>query len=118
VQRLFSIFPAGAAGFVLLLIRVGVSATILIVTLAKSTICTHWALVICAVLAFSLCLGVLTPFACVLSCLVELSCICGLSRIDIAYQCFLLLVTASLAVLGPGAYSLDARLFGRRVIQG
>jgi hypothetical protein len=91
---------------------------LLLVTIAKSTICTNWTSVICAVLAFSLCLGVLTPLACVLSCLVELSCFSGLSRIEIVDQSFLLLVTASLAVLGPGAYSLDARFFGRRVIKG
>jgi hypothetical protein len=110
-------FPAGAAGVVLLCIRLSVSAMLLIVTIAKNTICTNWTSLICVPLAFSLCLGVLTPFACVLSCLAELSCFSGLSWIDIGNQSFLLLVTASLAVLGPGAYSLDARWFGRRVIK-
>ena len=84
---------------------------------AKSTICTGWTSVICALLAFNLCLGVLTPFSCVLSFVVELDCFFGLSWVEMANQFFLLLVTASLAVLELGANSIDARLFGRRVIK-
>jgi uncharacterized RDD family membrane protein YckC len=91
---------------------------LLTVNIARNMICTNWASLICAVLAFGLCLGVLTPLACVLSCLVELSYFSEFSRIGTVDKSFLLLVTASLAVLGPGAYSLDARLFGRRVIKG
>jgi hypothetical protein len=91
---------------------------LLVAVSAKCIFCTNWTLLLCIVLAFGLCLGALTPFACALSCAVELSCFYGVSGIEIINQSFLLLVTTSLAVLGPGAYSLDARLFGRRVIKG
>lgn len=91
---------------------------LLTLVLVKSTLWTNWTSAIYAVLAFGLCLGVFTPLTCVLSCLVELASFFGLSPIDLVDRSFLVLVTASLAVLGPGAYSLDAHRFGRRVIKG
>jgi hypothetical protein len=110
-------FPAGVAGVALFCIRIAASAMLLIVVEASGMSRLDWVTAVCMILAFCLCLGALTPFVCAASCAVELNCFSGLSGIEVADQSFLILVTASLVVLGPGAYSLDARLFGRRVIK-
>lgn len=63
--------------------------------------------------------GALTPLACLACCLLA---IVALSHdASGAPSTIAALVTglsaAALALLGPGAYSLDARLFGRRVLE-
>jgi hypothetical protein len=90
---------------------------LLVVVVAKNVHGSSWLSIVGSVLAFCLCVGAFTPFVCALSCVIEVSCLSGLSWTQSAHQSFLILVTASLAVLGPGAHSLDARLFGRRVIK-
>lgn len=104
-------FPEGGPGVGLLLLRLSVALSLLLHpsggALARGVLTLP---------AIGLCLGVLTPL---------LAVVCGL------YACYGLLVmggatlpeavgallaASALALLGPGAYSLDARLFGRRVI--
>jgi putative oxidoreductase len=59
--------------------------------------------------------GLFTPVAGVLAVIVELW--TALSRADNLRICIVLaIVGAALAMLGPGAWSLDARLFGRKRI--
>jgi putative oxidoreductase len=59
--------------------------------------------------------GLFTPVAGVLAVIVELW--TALSRADNLRICIVLaIVAAALAMLGPGAWSLDARLFGRKRI--
>jgi hypothetical protein len=117
VQRLFSMFPQGGPGFALLLLRISVVATFLLnagrhLDLSSSSILFASVLFISAFLA----IGFLTPFV---------SSIAGLSaflnlllgyRLETLILISLILNSTSLALLGPGAYSLDARLFGRRVM--
>ena len=110
-------FPAGVAGFALLCVRVGASAMFVSLVWAQDSNNFDWIRATCSVLAFGLCVGVLTPYVCALCCVMELGSFSWLSWTEIAHQSFLVLVTASLAGLGPGAYSVDAKLFGRRVIK-
>jgi uncharacterized membrane protein YphA (DoxX/SURF4 family) len=68
-------------------------------------------------------LGFLTPLVSILVCLVAIfvsvpqpqSLPSDLSNIDLSAMCCIL-VAAAVAFLGPGAFSLDARMFGRREI--
>jgi hypothetical protein len=63
-----------------------------------------------------LCLGLLTPLIAPLATLLALVCV-WLSRNADPALCALLAVHAcALSMLGPGAYSLDSRLFGRRLV--
>jgi hypothetical protein len=70
-----------------------------------------------ALVAVFLFLGLLTPCCAVLSCLLELAFLAA-NGIPNGFQLGVSALTAaSMAALGPGAYSLDARFFGRKLIK-
>jgi putative oxidoreductase len=119
VQRLFSMFPNGWPGRGLLLLRL-VAGTLLIhdglSELAGSPL---WEGVIRPSLATGagilLLVGLWTPIAGVLVVVVELW--TGFSKIDsLRSSVVSAALGATLAMLGPGARSIDARLFGRKRI--
>jgi hypothetical protein len=60
--------------------------------------------------------GALTPAACIVGALVETSWLLHRQGTDASFVVFALLVIAALGLLGPGAFSIDAWLFGRRLI--
>ncbi len=112
----FSIFPSGPRGAALLLLRFSAASLIalglnrldplsawtvaglLVVTAALlAGFCTRLAAAICAILAAAAFLRIGGT----------LSWLMGLQALN----------AAALAILGAGAYSIDARLFGRRVIE-
>jgi hypothetical protein len=96
VQRLFSSFPDGRPGAGLLILRITVAAGLLLQTGSAP------ALVVAAPLAA----GFMTPAAAVVSVAIAL-------LYDAPYVAA---IAAALALLGPGAFSVDAKLFGRREI--
>ena len=115
--RLFSMFPPGAPGIALLMLRVSLAAAIL----DGGPDCLKPALapVICVALATQsllLCIGFMTPVVSVISCVFELASLLFAAHADMRFIVLSSLNAAAIALLGPGAYSLDARLFGRRVI--
>jgi uncharacterized membrane protein YphA (DoxX/SURF4 family) len=128
LQRLYVTFPAGRPGVGLLLLRAALGATAfgkasLYLSAARPDIdgssTMGLAAGICGVL---LIVGFLTPLA---------SAVYGLSTLAAAFSwlpdsegflggtwCLALLIaiSAAMVLLGPGANSVDARLFGRREI--
>ena len=111
-------FPAGAPGVALLLLRVSLAAAILEGG-------SDWQkpafgpLLWVAVAAQSLllCIGLMTPVVSVIACVFDLlSLLVPTAQTDMRFIVLSSLNAAAIALLGPGAYSLDARLFGRRVI--
>jgi uncharacterized membrane protein YphA (DoxX/SURF4 family) len=117
VQRLFSIFPAGVAGVGLLILRLCVTGTVLLFAhffggLASLTISSF----LMATIALALCLGAFTPVSCVLLLLMQLWALTRLNGFDAVDAVIHASMTVSLLMLGPGHYSVDARLFGRRRI--
>lgn len=115
--RLFSTFPDGAPGAALLLLRAALAVSLM--DHARECVWTptpQAACVVAGVLAGLLCFGFITPIVSYLSCLK------GLWDFALAgyggWQFVLLfsLNAIALALLGPGAYSIDARRFGRRLI--
>ena len=60
--------------------------------------------------------GFLTPAVSVTACLFELTRLFSAGSDDWRFSLLVSLIAASMALLGPGAYSMDSRLFGRRVI--
>jgi putative oxidoreductase len=128
LQRLFTTFPSGAPGFGLLLLRLSVAAALL----GHGGAClrdpapTPGACVVgvlTALIAVPVVLGLLTPLsgaaAAAAAAGLALSVLpspagdalaAGASAFAVA------LAAAALAFLGPGAFSVDAALFGRREI--
>jgi hypothetical protein len=115
MQRLFSMFPTGAAGIALALLRLSAAAMLLMIAFPRGdVISSQWAFGGLAVLAAFFFLGAFTPILCTLCVCIEIAAIFGLRGIDAVHMAFSIVDTAALGLLGPGGYSLDARMFGRR----
>ena len=118
MQRLFSIFPTGVAGVGLVVLRSVVAITVVVETYRRfgpgyPAVVDAFA----ALVGWFLFLGLLTPYCAALSCLLELAFLVA-NGIPNGFQLGMSALTAaSVAALGPGAYSLDARLFGRKLIK-
>lgn len=111
-----AMFPGGLVGVALLLGRLA-AAAVLTLVLRGFVRETPWAVFPVIVLAASLAAGLLTRFAAA-GCAVLV--MVGAVRTDGALSAVLALNAlhvAGLVLTGGGAYSLDARLFGRRVIR-
>src|SRR5262249_16615909 len=117
VQRLFSRFPSGGPGVALLLLRISVAAVFFLSAANRSGVSSSYLLSAGVLLiSISLTIGFLTPF---LSLITWLSTIANLLMgpiPDNLIHVFPIFDAAALALLGAGAYSVDARMFGRRVI--
>ena len=115
MQRLFPMFPQGGPGIALLLLRISVVA--LLVTVGVYYNGSFYRLILAAILlvSISLLIGFLTPFLCAVAAVLVIG------KMIINPQagsvlCVIAIANAvALALLGPGAYSLDSKLFGRRV---
>jgi len=112
LQKLFSAFPAGWPGVGLLLLRMLVGVTLIaqIVTQVKSSELSAYAWAFAAlvlVAAGCLLLGFVTPVVAVLL---------GLACLVFDFNLDLVVLSIVIALLGPGAFSIDARMFGRREI--
>ena len=116
MQRLFSMFPAGAPGVGLVLLRIVVALQLLSASCAADGRLPAWAVVPGLVGAALLCLGVLTPAVATLW-LLAAACSLPDGRWAQAMPAAITMCSRlALAVLGPGAYSLDGRFFGRRLV--
>jgi putative oxidoreductase len=129
LQRAFTTFPAGWPGVGLLLLRVAVGGAMILlgaVSCADPQRATAWSWVVgvlAAASGVSLLIGFLTPVAGVAAGLIGV----GISlrwpspATQIVFDRRLVtvlvaVVAVAVALIGPGALSLDARLFGRREI--
>lgn len=111
-------FPTGMAGAALFVLRVLVAASLLVDWAARRTAAPpFWTFSLFLLLAIFLCSGFLTPYCSGLSLLIHLAgflIVPGRGGFSLAQS---IVASGVLAILGPGAYSLDARLFGRKLLQ-
>lgn len=117
MQRLFSMFPQGAPGIALLLLRSSVAA-MFSMSLIKGTGLSSSYIVLLPVLAISALMvtGFLTPLVSFLTGSSAAVILLIHLQWDNLFLFFTIINAAAVGLLGPGAYSLDARLFGRRVL--
>jgi hypothetical protein len=110
-------FPTGWPGIALLLLRVALGANVAYGVLeVRAHLNVTWVLALLATVAVALCIGLLTPITAALCALIEMLIWHFSSGTIAALHVCAILVAIALAMLGPGAYSLDARLFGRRQV--
>ncbi len=117
MQRLFSMFPTGTAGAALFFLRISVAATLIADGIAHWGPSISFSIVsLIAVPAILLSFGLLTPYCAAFCGLIQIGIVISMgsgSRFDVVISS---LDSFVLAILGPGAYSIDARLFGRRLL--
>ena len=117
MQRLFSMFPKGAPGIALLLLRLALGIAFLDERWAAlEGRDPDWTLIAAGILAVFIWAGALTPVACALCALAEAGswAMSGMTWQHMHLCSFL--VAIALGLLGPGAYALDGRAFGRRKV--
>jgi hypothetical protein len=108
-------FPGSSAGAGLFILRLSAVGSILGCAYAQSGFgSAGWAELAIGALVSLIGVGFLTPVASGVGLLLELFYLLHSRGINALHVALALLITLSLALLGPGAFSLDARFFGRR----
>ncbi len=111
-------FPVGTPGVALLILRVLVATTLLVDgtehwALANS----FWAFSGFVLFALFLGLGLLTPYCSGICFLLQVGLLVAGRPSDEFHLALSAALSGILAFLGPGAYSIDAKIFGRRVLR-
>lgn len=110
-------FPQGGPGIALVLLRLSVAGMFLLRFLGRTVpMVPSWVLFVAMLLASFLSLGAFTPIVCVLICFVDFFYCMQASGGEALWLGSAVFNALALALLGPGAYSVDAWLYGRRVV--
>jgi len=117
LQRLFSTFPNGWPGIGILLQRVLTAATLFCYGIAHLRDTSQFASIVphmfVAVAGILILVGLWTPIVGALVAVMEMWSIFSRSG-DPWISIMLAVLGATLAMIGPGAWSIDAHLFGRK----
>jgi hypothetical protein len=126
LQRTFSSFPGGWAGVALLVLRLFVGTCViteaLLIGASSHPVVSITARALAALLGLALSLGFLTPIAgALLAAMSAAFLLSGHAGILFLFDSRIALlefalISAALTILGPGATSFDARLFGLREV--
>lgn len=116
MQRLFHMFSPGLPGLALLLLRMSVAIAVLMEGFGNRSVAAGWLQAAAVIISAALAAGYLTPL-CALAAFVFHGSIWYVDGIGSAGASAIVALDAlALALLGPGAYSADSCLFGRRIV--
>ncbi len=119
MQRLFSTFPTGRPGAGLLLLRLAVGASLLLERIPVIGVIPQSlgfeVRIVLVCLGISMLCGLWTPVMGIVAAVIELLIAVSQSGGG-AMHVLLVILSISLALLGPGAWSIDAQIFGRKRI--
>jgi hypothetical protein len=112
MQRLFGSFPNRGAGFALLILRLAVAAALV----SNARLCpgteSELLLALSRIAAVLIVVGWYTPLVAVSAALISL-CSLWVCR-ELEVNVLMIAILVAIGFLGAGAYSVDARLYGRR----
>jgi hypothetical protein len=111
MQRLYTMFPVGFPGVALLVLRGCIAASF-----AGVAFPVGWQHVVFLGLLILLCIGLFTPVVCGVAVAAVFSDLPQLRSGNMTQLIIVAAAALAYAFLGPGAYSVDARLFGRRML--
>jgi putative oxidoreductase len=106
-------FPAGWPGIALLLLRVAVAMTAIVDVCSPDPYRWSWLLLVLGLVGLTLAVGIFTPVFALFSLIVQFARFALIGDHPIE-RLVGILIAFALIFLGPGAYSVDARRFGRR----
>jgi hypothetical protein len=112
MQRLFGAFPDRGAGLGLLILRLAVAAALISGARLSPGPMTEVFLALSRIAAVLIVVGWYTPLAAASAVLISL-CTLWVCR-EPGINALMIAILAAIALLGAGAYSVDARLYGRR----
>jgi uncharacterized membrane protein YphA (DoxX/SURF4 family) len=109
-------FPTGLPGIGLIAIRVTVAAMLLVDGSLYGVPQSMGRAIGSLVAAVCLVFGIPTPYAAGFAGCIEFWCLCTRDNVDQFHLIAAIVVTLALSVLGPAAYSVDNKIFGRRLV--
>ena len=110
-------FPSGRPGIALVVLRLCLVSVLSVHAYRFGPIVPlYWSVPLLLLPAAALCVGVVTAVAGTLYCVAEIGFAVAAPGFDATVLILSIPVAIALVLLGPGAYSVDARIFGRRVI--
>ena len=109
-------FPTGLPGLALLLLRGSVAIALLVEAFSHHDVLSGWMRAGAILISVALSVGYLTPIVAVMALVVHGLIWSSLGVGSAATATVIALNAAALALLGPGAYSVDSYRFGRRVV--
>ena len=116
MQRLFSMFPPGLPGLALLLLRASVAIALVVECYGRQRDLSGWIQAAAILVSLASSLGYLTPVVAVMDLVLHTLIWSCLGIGSAAAATTISLDAIALALLGPGAYSIDYYRFGRRQV--